>query len=53
MAKPDWEAIEAACRAGLLSVREIVSHHGVTHTATNKRAKRNGWERDLKAKIKA
>ena len=53
MTKPDWEAIESAYRAGLLSVREIASQQGVTHTAINKRAKRDGWERDLKAKIKA
>ncbi|AXU94235.1 hypothetical protein CI789_02720 [Erwinia persicina] len=53
MASPDWEAIESAYRAGLLSVREIASQQGVTHTAINKRAKRDGWERDLKAKIKA
>lgn len=53
MTKPDWEAIESAYRAGLLSIREIGSQHGVTHTAINKRAKKEGWERDLKAKIKA
>lgn len=53
MAKPDWEAIESAYRAGVLSVREIASHHGLTHTSINKRAKRDGWERDLKAKVKA
>lgn len=53
MASPDWEAIESAYRAGLLSVREIASQHGITHGAINKRAKRDGWERDLKAKIKA
>lgn len=53
MASPDWEAIESAYRAGLLSVREIASQQGVTHTAINKRAKRDVWERDLKAKIKA
>lgn len=53
MASPDWEAIESAYRAGLLSVREIASQHGITHGAINKRAKRDGWERDLKAKIKS
>lgn len=47
----DWEAIEASYRAGLLSVREIASQHGITHGAINKRAKRDGWERNLKAKI--
>lgn len=53
MVSPDWEAIESAYRAGLLSIREIASQHGITHGAINKRAKRDGWERDLKAKIKA
>jgi len=53
MAKPDWEAIESAYRAGLMSIREIASQHGITHGAINKRAKKDGWERDLKAKIKA
>lgn len=51
--QPDWEAIERAYRAGLLSVREIAASCGVSHTAIQKRAKANGWERDLKAKIKA
>lgn len=53
MKSPDWEAIESAYRAGLLSVREIASQHGITHGAINKRAKRDGWVRDLNAKIKA
>ncbi|MCB5324523.1 hypothetical protein LH412_21260 [Yersinia intermedia] len=53
MTKPDWEAIESAYRAGLMSIREIASQHGITHGAINKRAKRDGWERDIKAKIKA
>lgn len=51
--QPDWEAIERAYRAGVLSVREIASSCGMSHTAIQKRAKANGWERDLKAKIKA
>ena len=51
--KTDWEAIERAYRAGVLSIREIASHHEVSHTAINKRAKKEGWDRDLKAKIKA
>ena len=52
MKMPDWEAIESAYRAGLLSIREIASQHGITHGAINKRAKRDGWERDLSSKIK-
>lgn len=52
-ATTDWEAVERDYRAGLLSVREIGLAHGVSHTAINKRAKKHGWDRDLKAKIKA
>lgn len=52
-AAPDWERIEADYRAGLLSVREIAASNGVSHVAIGKRAKRDGWERDLQAKIKA
>lgn len=50
---PDWERIEADYRAGVLSVREIAASQGITHGAINKRAKRDGWERDLSGKIKA
>lgn len=50
---PDWERIETDYRAGLLSVREIAASQGVSHVAIAKRAKRDGWERDLGAKIKA
>jgi hypothetical protein len=52
-AAPDWERIEADYRAGLLSVREIAASQGITHGAINKRAKRDGWERDLSARIQA
>ena len=49
----DWEGIERDYRAGLLTLRQIGEQHGVTHGAINKRAKRDGWDRDLSAKIKA
>lgn len=52
-ATTDWEAVERDYRAGLLSVREIGLAHGVSHTAINKRAKKHGWDRDLKGKIRA
>lgn len=51
--QPDWEAVERDYRAGLLSVREIASTCNVSHVAIHKRAKRDGWVRDLAAKIKA
>lgn len=50
---PDWERIENDYRAGILSTREIAAACGVSHTAINKRAKKEGWVRDLKAKIQA
>lgn len=50
---PDWERIEAEYRAGVLSVREIAAPHGISHVAVQKRAKRDGWTRDLAAKIQA
>lgn len=52
MAKPDWEAIESAYRAGVMSLREIASQHGISEGAIRKRAKRDKWSRDLNAKVK-
>lgn len=49
----DWEAVERDYRAGLKSLREIGIGHGVTHGAIRKRAGRDGWDRDLSARIKA
>lgn len=51
----DWEAIQREYRAGVLSVREIASIHGVSHTAINKRAKNDPehWQRDLTKRIQA
>lgn len=51
MTKPDWEAIESAYRAGLMSLREIASQHSISEGAIRKRAKRDDWSRDLQAKI--
>ena len=49
----DWEAVEGAYRAGLLSLREMSQEYGVSHVAIKKRADKEGWTRDLTAKIKA
>lgn len=51
--RPDWEAIESAYRAGVMSLREIASQHDISEGAIRKRAKRDDWSRDLNAKIKA
>jgi hypothetical protein len=50
---PDWERIEADYRAGVLSIREIASAHGITEGAIRKRAKRDEWARDLAGKVQA
>ena len=49
----DWERIEADYRAGILSLREIAAMHSITEGAIRKRSKRDGWVRDLGAKIQA
>lgn len=51
--RPDWEAIEAAYRAGLLSIRNIAGHHGVGESTIRKRANKQGWQRDLSHRVKA
>lgn len=50
-AAPDWERIEADYRAGIKTLRQIADDHGITHGAINKRAKRDGWSRDLSARL--
>ena len=52
-AQPDWERIELDYRAGIKTLRQIADEHGITHGAINKRARRDGWERDLSGKINA
>lgn len=48
----DWERIEAEYRAGQLSIREIAKSHTISHVAVMKRAKRDGWERNLAAAVR-
>lgn len=48
---PDWEGIEKLYRAGMISVRAIAELHEVTEGAIRKKAKNQGWERDLTAKV--
>lgn len=49
----DWERVEIDYRAGIKTLRDIADEHGISHGAINKRAKRDGWVRDLTAKIQA
>lgn len=49
--KADWELIERHYRAGVLSLRQVANEGGVVESAIRKRAKRDGWVRNLNAKI--
>ena len=51
---PDWKRIELDFRAGILSLRDIAkAHPGTNHVAIARRAKKDGWTRDLRARIQA
>ncbi|MBA3015222.1 MAG: hypothetical protein KKD63_04640, partial [Proteobacteria bacterium] len=49
----DWEAVERDYRAGVKTLRVIGEEYGVSHVAITKKAKKDGWTRDLFAKIQA
>lgn len=51
--KVDWEAVGREYRAGQLSLREIGRIHNVSDTAIRKKAKAEGWERDLTEQVQA
>jgi len=48
----DWEAIEREYRTGQHSIAEIGRHFDISHPAILKRAKRDGWTRNLAAKVR-
>lgn len=47
----DWEAIEAEYRAGLISNSELGRKYDISEGAIRKRAKAQGWTKDLTAKV--
>ena len=47
----DWEAVGVDHRAGILSLREVARQHGVDVGYLHRKAKKNGWTRDLTARI--
>lgn len=49
----DWEAVEIDFRSGIKTLRQIGEEQGVSHVAIKKRADKEGWVRDLAAKIRA
>ena len=50
--QPDWEAIERAYRAGLLSIRAIADKFGSNEGTIRSRAKKHGWQRDLTEQVR-
>jgi len=51
-ARHDWEAIERDFRTGKFSVRELEAKHGAGYSDISKRAKRDGWTKDLAAAVR-
>ena len=49
----DWEAVELHYRAGIRSLKDIGKEYEVSDAGIIKKAKAQGWTRDLAAKIKA
>lgn len=48
----DWEAIERDYRTGSFTDRELGEKHGCSHTAIQKRAKRDQWQKDMAGAVK-
>lgn len=49
----DWDAVGKEFRAGIRSLRDIAAEHRISESGLRKHARREGWERDLTARIKA
>lgn len=47
----DWESVEREYRTGVRSLRDIAEEFGCSHVAIKKRADKEGWPRDLSARI--
>lgn len=48
----DWFAIELDYRSGILSLREMERKYEISEGAIRKQAKKEGWQRDLLARIR-
>ena len=48
----DWEAIERIYRTGTRSLKSIADEYGVSDAGIIKRIKRDGWTKDLSARIR-
>lgn len=48
----DWEAIERDYRTGKFSLRELEAKHGSNYADISRRAKKEGWSKDLREAVK-
>lgn len=48
----DWDACHRDYRTGKFTLRELAAKYGVTHGAVGKRARDQGWQRDLTEEIR-
>lgn len=48
----DWEAVERDYRTGRYSLSELSAMHGPAKSSIDKRAKRDGWEKDLSGPVR-
>lgn len=49
---PDWDAIYAEFRLDLYSNRELAGRHGISEAGIRKKAKKEGWCKDLSGRVK-
>jgi hypothetical protein len=47
----DWEGVERDYRAGVATLRQIAETYKTNHVSVLKRARSEGWDRDLSARI--
>lgn len=48
MKKPDWEAIRKEYETDGVTARKLAEKYGISHTAINNRAKKEGWKQAAK-----
>lgn len=48
----DWPAVERDYRTSQMTLRELGEKHGCDHAAVARKAKREGWQRDLTEAVK-
>ena len=48
----DWDAVERDYRATQMTLRELGDKHGCDHAAIARKAKKDGWQRDLTSAVR-